>query len=125
MTNARLGGKVYDTDAGEFDSILQRLNTAIQNKNDMVAEHASEWKNAKDKGINNEAMKLCLKLKKQDSSKTADFMRAFDAYCDVMNLRTQMDMIDQADANEANAESIEKASAAHEPTEPEFEEEVE
>ena len=121
----QLAGKIYDTPTDEFNSIIQRLDTAIQNKNDMVTEHASEWKNAKDKGINNEALKLCLKLKKQDASKTADFLRAFDAYSDAMGIRSQMDMIDQANANEANAESIEKASAAHDVTEPEFEEAAE
>ena len=94
MTAAQLAGKVYDTPADEFQSIIQRLETAIQNKNDMVTEHASEWKNAKGKGVNNEALKLALKLKKQDSSKTADFLRAFDAYCDVMGLRTQTDLFE-------------------------------
>lgn len=122
-------GKIYDTPSDQFDSIVLRLESAIQNKNDMVTEHASEWKNAKSKGVNNEALKLCLKLKKQDQSKTADFLRAFDAYTDAMGIRSQTDLFEQKQAqakeNEANAESIENASANHDVTEPEFEEAAE
>lgn len=123
MTEAKLAGKVYDTDAGEFKSIIQRLETAIQNKNDVVTEHASEWAAAKKKGVNNEALKLALKLKNQDSAKTADFLRAFDAYMDAMGIRSQTDLFQQeqqqAKENAENGDSVEAASAAHDVTDPE------
>ncbi len=120
MTEPTRGGKVYDTAADEFTSIIQRLQTAIQNKNDMTTEHASEWKRAKEKGIHNEALKLCLKLHRQDTAKTADFLRAFDAYCDALGIRSQTDLFEQEQQTKANEQSIASASDRHESIEPEF-----
>lgn len=62
------------------ERIIAALKSAIQNKDDASAEHASEWKSAKDDGIHNGAMKLCLSLDRMEEQKRLAFLTAFDAY---------------------------------------------
>lgn len=116
-----LAGKIYDTSVDDFKRIVQRIQTAVQHKDDIMTDHASAWKDAKDKGIHNGALKLCLKLKKQDVAKTADFLRAFDAYCDALDIRSQADMFDQEQSRAADGESIARASEQHQAADPELE----
>ena len=124
MPTARTPEKIYATPPDEFTTHVRMLQQARQNLDDINAENASAWKSAKKAGIHNEAMKLCLKLKKQEATKTADFLRAFDAYVDTFGLRTQSDLLDQQQAQEtdnaANADSI--GQAGDDVTDPDFEE---
>ena len=60
--------------------IMASLRNAIQAKNDATADHAIEWKSAKDDGIHNQAMKLCLSLERMEEQKRSAWLTAFDAY---------------------------------------------
>lgn len=77
---ADLQEKVHSVPVGQFDRLLAGLRESAQNLADAQTENAGNWKGAKDKGVNNEALKLALKLDRMSDEKRGDFLKAFDAY---------------------------------------------
>lgn len=71
---------IYGVAKTKFDRIIKSLQSTQQKAADATTENASEWKGAKDAGVNNKALKLCLSLDRMADDKRADFLKAFDAY---------------------------------------------
>lgn len=97
---------IYGVTATKFDRIVNDLRSTMQRAADATTENASEWKAAKDAGVNNKALKTCLSLDRMSDDKRRDFLRAFDAYRNhyFTHWDNQPDMLD-AEAAPEEAES--------------------
>lgn len=112
MTETNGGG--FDRKAAISSEKVKKLAADIQTRrqklDDATTAHAEAWKRFDEAGGNKAALKSVLKLLNQDIAKTADYQFHFDFYADVLGLRGQIDLADQAEANEQSVREGETQS---------------
>ena len=99
----------------------RRISSATQDKDDVNMELAAVWDRATKAGINKNAMKRAMRLKKQDASKTADEQRHFSFYCDVLELDAQGDLMAEAEDDAEHPDDIEDDTEDEDDDEEDFE----
>ena len=98
MTDSKVQTIPSGPDADKLKRYAGRITKAKQEMDDCRMAHAEIYGEAKEDGFHNGALKLALKLKNQEATKTADFLRAFEQYCHILGVNAQMDMLDEAAA---------------------------
>lgn len=106
----KLSAQSIGVDVEKLQYNARCVETAKQVKDDAQMALAQAFKDAEEAGINRAALKHVLKLKHQDAAKTRDFQRCVEVYSQVLGLDAQIDLFEQQEGQDANAESVEKAS---------------
>lgn len=83
------------------------IGAAAQKLSNATMSHAELWQKFENEGGNRAALKHCLKLKKQDVAKSADYQHHSQFYSTVLGLDDQMKLFDERTADEQNRAEVE------------------
>ncbi len=96
VVEVTFAGSAEDTVVGVAVSVMNTLIDGVRrakgDKDDSNMVYASAWKQLKDRGANNEALKVAFKLSLQERKKAQVFVRDFLEYCRYFNIWDQMEL---------------------------------
>ena len=96
VVEVTFAGSAEDTVVGVAVSVMNTLIDGVRrakgDKDDSNMVYASAWKQLKDRGANNEALKVAFKLILQERKKAQVFVRDFLEYCRYLNIWDQMEL---------------------------------
>lgn len=97
-------------DRNDFTSVVEMIENAKGRMDDAQMNNASVYKEVEERfGVHRKAMKLFVALKRQDSARRNDFLRAFDLYRQLGELDAQPDMLDEDEDGDAETDLDETA----------------
>lgn len=77
-------------DPDALKSLVSQIETMKSDMDDARSEMGTLYKNAEnDLGINRMALKQAIKLKNMESLKRSEWLRSFNAYCEILGVNAQ------------------------------------
>jgi uncharacterized protein (UPF0335 family) len=95
-------GTVKTVDHAKLKKIARQIATSKAKVDDVRIAHASLYAEAETQGFHRQALKLALKLKDMEAAKLNDFWGSLEAYCEILDVFAQGDMLDPPPPAEAD-----------------------
>lgn len=96
----------------DIENACSAINTAKKKSSEASGDLSAKLELFEGKGGHKKALKEATRVKNMEPAERADYLRARAAYELALDVEEQLDMIDQIEEQQKNADSISAASAA-------------
>ncbi len=83
---------IVELNEGQIVKAVKYLDSSKQKTSDGTMDVAAQFKALKDKGLNTEALRLVMKLRKLDAAKASDFIEQLCWLAEVLGLNKQLEL---------------------------------